>query len=72
MRVRSNVITLEELPEHTAGEAAGTVVNDDLVNALNAVNKIVTDLSTPNLAQAKLDAEALRNLMITLAQDCSP
>jgi hypothetical protein len=58
--------------EVSAGVAAGTNVNDDLVAALNAVNKVITDLSTPNLAQAKLDSDGLlRNAMITLAQDCS-
>ena len=55
----------------SSGEAAGTIINDDLTGATNAVNRVITDLSTPNLAQAKIDIEVLRNAMVKLGQDCS-
>ena len=55
----------------SSGEAGGTIVQDDLAAAVNAVNRNITDLSTPNLAQAKLDVEVLRNAMVKLGQDCS-
>ena len=72
-RLNGQAASLSQEMSHevSAGVAAGTVVNDDLVSALNAVNKIITDLSTPNLAQAKLDVEPLRNAMVKLGQDCS-
>jgi hypothetical protein len=65
-------LSQEMTAEISAGKAAGTNVNDALQGAVNAVNRIITDLSTPNLAQAKVDADVLRNAMITLGQNCSP
>ena len=64
-------LSREMTAEVSSGEAAGTIINDDLAGALNAVNRIITDLSTPNLAQAKIDVEVLRNAMVTLGMDCS-
>jgi hypothetical protein len=62
----------EMTAEVSSGKAAGTLINDDLTAAVNAVNRITTDLSTPNLAQAKIDVEVLRNAMVKLGMDCSP
>ena len=55
-----------------SGAFVGKPVNDDLQAAIRAVQTIENDLNKPNVAQASLDAGALKNAMIQLGEDCSP
>jgi hypothetical protein len=53
------------------GAAGSSTVNNDIAAALTPIKRIESDLLKPDLPQANVDAETLRNAMIQLGMDCS-